>query len=73
MSGEYSVILFQSVNHAMWAETLLKERGIGLKLIPVPRHLSANCGVCLRILSGDAPEAEALLRDRIPFESIRPL
>lgn len=43
------VILFSSVHFAIQAEKLIKEKGISGKLIPVPRHLSSDCGVCLRV------------------------
>jgi hypothetical protein len=43
------VILFPSVHFALRAEKLVKEKGISHKLIPVPRHLSSDCGVCLRV------------------------
>ena len=43
------VILFPSIHFALRAEKLLKEKGFLVKLIPVPRQLSSDCGVCLRI------------------------
>jgi hypothetical protein len=43
------VILFPSIHFALRAEKLVKEKGIAYKLVPVPRHLSSDCGVCLRI------------------------
>jgi hypothetical protein len=43
------VILFPSIHFALQAERLMKGKGIPYKLIPVPRHLSSDCGVCLRI------------------------
>jgi len=43
------VILFPSVHFALQAEKLVKAKGISYKLIPVPRQLSSDCGVCLRI------------------------
>ena len=51
-STTYHVILFKSVNQTMWADKLLKEKGIPHKLIPVPRTISSDCGVCIRIESG---------------------
>jgi len=42
------VILFASTHFAIRAEKLAKEKGFVVKLIPVPRHLSSDCGVCLR-------------------------
>lgn len=44
-----AVILFFTSNHAFQAEKLLGKAGIPCKLIPVPRHLSSDCGVCARI------------------------
>jgi len=45
----YAVFLFPSVSHTLKAEKILKEQGIVHKLIPVPRHISSDCGVCLRV------------------------
>ena len=47
--SEYTVILVYSTSHAIRAEKVLAEAGISCKLIPVPRHLSSDCGVCVRI------------------------
>lgn len=49
MKMAQGVILFPSIHFALRAEKLLKAKGISYKLIPVPRHLSSDCGVCLRI------------------------
>ena len=43
-----SVALFYSLSSALRAEKLLKKEGITTKPIPVPRHLSSDCGICLR-------------------------
>ena len=62
MSREgYVVILVYSTSHALWAEQVLAEAGLGCKLIPVPRHLSSDCGVCLRIHHSDAETASRAL------------
>lgn len=52
----YRAVLFKSVNQTMWADSMLKKKGIARKLIPVPRQISSDCGVCLRI-PGDQEEA----------------
>ena len=46
---QYAVILVYSTNYALRAEKVLAKAGISCKLIPVPRHLSSDCGVCIRI------------------------
>ncbi len=58
---QYAVILVKSASHALKAEDHLKKGGISCKLIPVPRHLSSDCGTCLRILGSDRDEALRIL------------
>jgi hypothetical protein len=43
-----SVILVYSTSHAIRLESLLKSARTSCRLIPVPRHLSSDCGVCVR-------------------------
>lgn len=50
---KYSVILFLSANHAVRAENILLKDGLTCKLIPVPRNISSDCGVCIRINRDD--------------------
>ena len=59
----YAVILVHSTSYAIRAEKILHQAGIESKLIPVPRHLSSNCGVCLRIERTDAEPARQSLED----------
>ena len=61
MKMSQGVILFPSIHFAIRAEKLMKEKGISYKLIPVPRHLSSDCGVCLRIPWEKKEEILALL------------
>ncbi len=69
----FIVFLFPSVSHALTAEKLLKTAGIPHKLIPVPRHISSDCGVCLRITEEQRPMVAALLQGRVVWEGEAPL
>jgi hypothetical protein len=71
--GPWEVVLFPSVQHALRAEKLLKEAGLLCKLIPIPRNLSSDCGVCLRFDSPLRPQVEEALRGRVEMEKILPL
>ena len=51
--SEFSVILFHSSNHSIRMSNILKKNSIQHKMIPVPRHLSSECGYCVRIKSSD--------------------
>jgi hypothetical protein len=57
------VILFPSIHFALRAEKLMKEKGVPYKLIPVPRHLSSDCGVCLRFSWEQKEGIEAALKE----------
>lgn len=69
--GAYAVILVYSTSFALRAEKLLQKAGVGSKLIPVPRHLSSNCGVCVRIAQANRGAAQqALQRAGMEIEGI---
>ncbi len=57
----YTVVLFHTSNHAFHAEMVLKKADIPCKLIPVPRHLSSDCGVCARVAAAQKSTVAALL------------
>lgn len=57
----YSVILVYSTSHAMRIEKLLAVQGVTCKMIPVPRQISSDCGVCIRILRTDVAAARAVV------------
>lgn len=60
---EKSVILYHSNNHAIWTGKILKKRGMYHKMIPVPRHLSSDCGYCVEVRRVDVPAIEELLKE----------
>ncbi len=54
-----TIILLPSAQHVVRAETRLNAAGIACKLVPVPRQISSDCGVCLSVATADR---EAALR-----------
>lgn len=69
--SKYAVILVYSTSYAIRAEKILHQAGIQSKLIPVPRHLSSNCGVCVRIEKANKDAAlKALEAVKIEIEGI---
>ena len=69
----YGVVLFQSISSALRAEKILKKEGIAYKLIPVPRHLSSDCGVCIRFLIENEPQIRKALMGKVEIQSFCPL
>jgi Protein of unknown function (DUF3343) len=70
---EYHVILFDSVHHALRSEKILREAGIPHKLIPVPRHISSDCGICLRFTVDLRKRIDEALAGKVDIREIRPL
>jgi predicted secreted protein len=52
----YKIILFDSTNYVMMAESILKDENVKMRVVPVPRDLSASCGVSIRIMAEDEPK-----------------
>ena len=58
-----SVFLFESVHRVMKAEKILKEKGIEVDLIPVPREISSDCGVAVELTKESEEKALLILRE----------
>lgn len=72
-SPSYYVMLFKAVSYALKAEKILKAEILPYKLIPVPKQISSDCGICLRFELRHRASIEALLSGKVDFEDIRPL
>jgi hypothetical protein len=75
MSGKprYFVLLFKSVSYALKAEKILQNEGVPHKLIPVPKHISSECGICLRFDHAFQNKIESALLHKVEIEEIREL
>jgi len=47
--GEFKLFTFNSTHQALLTEKTLKDLGFSVRLIPVPRSISASCGLAARI------------------------
>ena len=67
--SEYAVIITHSTSHAIRAERILLSAGVEAKLIPMPRHISSDCGTAVRIRAFDVEESEQHLREsKVPYD-----
>ena len=75
MSGQqkYFVMLFKSVSYVLKAEKILKKESLSHKLIPVPKHISSDCGICLRFEPVMQNKIEAALLNKVEIEDTRAL
>ena len=71
---ERAVVLVYTVSQAIKIEKELAKAGIACKLIPVPRFLSSDCGVCVQIQKDDEEKVQQLLLDsNIEIQGLQPI
>lgn len=69
--SNYAYILVYSTSHAIRLEKSFLAAGISCKLVPVPRQLSSDCGVCVRIARADVDTATQLIvQQKVEIERI---
>ena len=61
METETCIATFFTTHAALRAEALVKEGGIPGRLIPAPRHLSADCTLAMSFPSARRDEVERIL------------
>ncbi|MBN2332394.1 MAG: DUF3343 domain-containing protein [Deltaproteobacteria bacterium] len=49
----HTYLLFDSIHQVMKAESLLKTAGIDTDLVPVPKEISSDCGMCVAFRQND--------------------
>lgn len=57
------VAIFHSIHRVLRAEQLLKQRQVPFLLIPVPRKLTSDCGLALRIAPAQLAAVFAVLAE----------
>ncbi len=71
--GPWSVFLFESVSATLMAEKIFRENGIPSKTIPVPKHISSDCGVCIRVDDAYLDKAREALEGRVRVAGVHSL
>ena len=56
------IALFDSIHHVLAAEDAFRQRGVWCDLTPVPRSLSANCGMAVEFRGCDLEAARSILK-----------
>ena len=68
---EFSIITFFSTSYAIWTSRILNRNKITYSMIPVPRHISSDCGYCVRFPSEAHNKVEELLStEKVEYENI---
>jgi hypothetical protein len=55
------ILLFENVHRVIQAEGFLKRAHIPCELLPTPKELSAECGMCIEVPAAELASARAAL------------
>lgn len=55
------VLIFRGTHQVLAAEKNLKRAGVPMRLIPVPRRLTSDCGLAIRIVPSERDRARKVL------------
>ncbi|MBN1128006.1 MAG: DUF3343 domain-containing protein [Chitinispirillaceae bacterium] len=61
MSGSRRIVTFFGTYQVLKAERLICSAGIKVETIAAPRHISTDCGICIRFSRSDEERIHALL------------
>lgn len=59
--GQICALTFLSIHDVMHAEKILKSEGLAVRLIPVPKQISPECGMALQVGRRELRRAHELL------------
>ena len=54
---------FSGASMVLKAERLLRQAGIGVEAVGVPRHISTDCGICINLAVSDRERVFAILKE----------
>lgn len=70
LSREDYLLTFSSTHHALYAEDVLKQAGIVIDVVPIPRTITAECGLAITFSQAVGQLAEKLIiSHNIEFKS----
>jgi hypothetical protein len=72
--SDFAVALFHTTSSAMRAEKVLLQAGFLVRLVPMPRALSSDCGVAVRLARDEMEPVRRLLAEaRVEVAGLHPV
>jgi hypothetical protein len=60
-NGSFCIVTFSGTHRVLKAARLLKNSGLTVEAIAAPRHISTECGICIRLPSIDINLAHQII------------
>lgn len=57
------LLLYPSIHYVLKAEKILKQNGLAVDLVPVPKEIKGDCGMALEIESSTSSRVLKILKD----------
>lgn len=51
--NDYLYMIFKSMTHVLTAERAARKSGIPCRMVPIPRNVSTDCGMCISVKAED--------------------
>ena len=64
MSAGKEIFLFQNIRQVILADRWCTQNIVDVKVIPVPRPYSSECGMCLEISAGDGHKLQQFAEEQ---------
>jgi len=64
MSEDREIILFQNIRQVILAEQWCRDQQLPVKVIPVPKPWSSECGMCLEMTRMDGDRLTAFVNEQ---------
>jgi len=64
MSENSEIFLFQNIRQVIWAERWCVENKIQVRVLPVPKAYSTECGMCLEVDEEDGDGLEQFAKEK---------
>lgn len=72
-SNKRFIIVFKSIHDVIKSERLIKVKGFDYQIVPVPTHLSSECGMCIEVDENTIVETRNELEKNSIFHNIYPI
>jgi hypothetical protein len=69
----FKIMLFNTVSAVLKCERILLKLTIPHKLIPVPKAISSDCGICVRFEKGDEEKILEAIKEHVVHQRIEEL
>lgn len=67
------IIVYRSIHDVIKSERLIKVKGLDYQIVPVPSHISSECGMCIEVNENSIDEMKLELDKNSIFHNIYPI